>query len=83
MPALENYLAIAVSLMGLQSSGSVTLRSSNLLDLLIVGPKFLADPFDRRATIDSVKKDLRFVDTPILAKDQVRLATGPDGKEDE
>lgn len=63
--------------------GSVTLKSTDPKDPPVIDPKFLAEPFDRRVAIEAVRETLKFLDMPQLAKDQVRLAAGPENQSDE
>lgn len=63
--------------------GSVTLKSADPKDPPLIDPKFLAEPFDRRVAIEAVREGLRFLDSPQIAKDQVRLAAGPEDRSDE
>ena len=69
--------------MGSQAAGEVKLRSGNPKDPPLLDPKFLSHAFDRRVAIESVREVLEFMDLPGLAKDQIRLATGPSGRSDE
>ena len=69
--------------MGSQAAGEVKLRSGNPKDPPLLDPKFLSHPFDRRVAIEGVREALEFLDLPELAKDQVRLASGPTGRSDE
>ena len=69
--------------MGSQAAGEVKLRSGDPKDPPLLDPKFLSHPFDRRVAIESVREVLEFMDLPGLAKDQIRLATGPSGRSDE
>ena len=69
--------------MGGQAAGEVKLRSGNPKDPPLIDPKFLNHPFDRRVAIKSVREAFEFLDLPALAKDQVRLATGPMDRSDE
>lgn len=69
--------------MGTQGTGEVDLRSAIPADPPLIDPKFLSHPYDRRVAIEGVRDALKFLDMPYLAKDQVRLATGPSGREDE
>lgn len=69
--------------MGSQGSGEVNLRSANPADPPLIDPKFLTHPYDRRVAIEAVRDTLHFLDMPYLAKDQIRLATGPKGRSDD
>lgn len=84
MKAPAKYLAIAVAFEGNYTArGSVTLKSADPKDPPVIDPKFLAEPFDRRVAIEAVREGLRFLDLPQIAKDQVRLAAGPEDRSDE
>ena len=63
--------------------GSVTLKSTDPKDPPIIDPRFLAEPFDRRVAIEAIHETLRFLDITQFAKDQVRLAAGPEDQSDE
>lgn len=69
--------------MGGQAAGEVKLSSGDPKDPPLLDPKFLSHPFDRRVAIESVREVLDFMELPGLAKDQIRLATGPHGRSDE
>ena len=69
--------------MGGQAAGEVKLRSGDPKDPPLLDPKFLSHPFNRRVAIESVREALEFLDLPGLAKDQIRLATGPTGRSDD
>ena len=69
--------------MGGQAAGEIKLRSGDPKDPPLLDPKFLSHPFDRRVVIKSVREALELMDLPSLAKDQVRLATGPARRSDE
>lgn len=73
----EQYFAIAVALMNTQSSGTVTLASTNPSTAPLIDPKFLSPPFDCRLAIESLRAALAFLDLECLKKDEVRLAAGP------
>ncbi|MCJ1455564.1 hypothetical protein MMC28_005919 [Mycoblastus sanguinarius] len=81
--APEKYLATAVAFMNGQSAGEVKLRSADPNDPPLVDPNFLSHPFDCRVAVESIREALEFISLPGLAKDQVRLATGPTGQSDE
>ena len=69
--------------MGFQGTGEINLRSGNPDHPPLIDPKFLSHPYDRRVAIEAVRDALEFLDMPYLAKDQIRLATGPEGRSDE
>lgn len=81
--APEKYLATAVAFMGGQAAGEVKLRSKDPKDPPLINPNFLSHPYDRRVAIEAIRGALDFLDLPGLAKDRVRLATGPTGRSDE
>ena len=63
--------------MGAESSGTVTLQSTDPKDPPLIDPNFLSHPFDRRVVIECLRDALDFLDQPFLAKDRERLAFGP------
>ena len=63
--------------------GSVALKSADPKDPPVIDPKFLAEPYDRRVAIEAVRETLEFLDSPHMAKGQVRLAAGPENRSDE
>ncbi len=84
MQAPEKYIAIAAAFDGNYAArGTVTLRSQFPQDPPVIDPKFLAEPFDRRVAIEAVRESLELLDSPDLAKDQVRLAAAPEDRSDE
>ena len=74
---------MVVAFMNPQSSGTVTLRSSNPSDPALIDPSFLSDPFDRRTAIEAVREALDYLDMPALSDHRERIATGPRGGTDE
>ena len=84
MQAPDKYLAIAVAFEGNYAArGSLTLKSADPKDPPVIDPKFLAEPFDRRVAIEAVRESLKFLNSPQMSKDQVRLAAGPEDQSDE
>ena len=63
--------------------GSVSLKSNDPKDPPVIDPKFLVEPYDRRVAIEAVREALKLIDSPQMAKGQVRLATGPEDRTDE
>ena len=63
--------------------GSVSLKSADPKDPPVIDPKFLVKPYDRRVAIEAVREALKLIDSPQMAKGQVRLATGPEDRTDE
>ena len=63
--------------------GSVTLKSADPKDPPVIDPKFLAEPFDQRVAIEAVRETLKMMESPQMAKEQVRLAAGPEDRSDE
>lgn len=81
--APELFLASAVAFSGAEASGEVKLQSSNPDDPPLINPNFLSHPFDRYLAIQSVRETLEFLQMPLFARDQERLAAGPKGREDD
>lgn len=63
--------------------GSVTLKSADPREPPVIDPKFLEEPFDRRVAIEAVRETLKLLDSPQMAKDQIRLAAAPEDGSDE
>jgi len=78
----EQYIALAITFMNLQSRGSVTLQSTDPSDTPLVDPNFLHEAFDRRVAIEAVREAMAFLETPSLKKDQVRMAAAPESMSD-
>ena len=77
----DKYIAIAAAFERIFTArGSVTLKSMDPKDKPIIDPRFLAEPFDRRVAIKAVRESLKLLDTPQLARDQVRLAACRTGR---
>ncbi|KAI9718202.1 MAG: hypothetical protein M1812_004192 [Candelaria pacifica] len=66
-----------------QSVGEIKLQSSSPKDLLLMDPKVLSHPFDRRVAIETVRTAMRLIETPLLAKHTLRYAAVPKSKTDE
>ncbi|KAL9132931.1 MAG: hypothetical protein Q9175_005887 [Cornicularia normoerica] len=82
--APDKYIGIAAAFEGNYAArGSVTLKSADSKDPPVIDPKFLAEPFDRRVAIEAVRETLKLLDLPHIAKEQVRLAAGPEDRSDE
>jgi len=64
------------------SKGTVSLRSSNPRDLLIINPKFLDHPFDRRIAIETVKEAIRIAKASAYEGTIEKMVHGP-GKQSE
>lgn len=59
------------------------LQSANPADPPTINPNFLTHPFDKRLAIESVRETLEFLNQPLMSKDSIRLAAGPEGGGDE
>lgn len=66
-----------------QSTGEVKLQSANPDDPLLVDPKFLEHPFDRRACIDIYRHVLELTKHPAIAKDTTATILGSKSESDE
>lgn len=78
-----NYSCLLVFYGNAQSRGEVTLQSADPALPLKFDPRFLAEPFDRRAAIESLRDAFRFVKYEGYAKDNVAMMAGPAGDTDE
>ncbi|KAF5020737.1 hypothetical protein F66182_7239 [Fusarium sp. NRRL 66182] len=78
-----NYSCILVFYYNAQSRGEVTLQSADPNVPLKFDPKFLAEPFDRRVAIESLRDAFRLVKSDGYARDNVAMLAGPQGDSDE
>lgn len=79
----EKYLAIAIVFSSNHALGEVTLQSINPVDLSTINLNFLSRLFDKRLAIESVRETLEFLNKPLMSKDSIRFAAGPEGDGDE
>lgn len=66
-----------------QSHGEVTLTSADPADLPAIDPRLLSHPFDRRVAIEGYRQMLRFLESPVFAKNAVRMVGCAKGTSDE
>jgi choline dehydrogenase-like flavoprotein len=78
-----SYIGLAAFMMNEQSLGEVRLQSSNPDIPLLFNPRFLENPFDRRACIEIYKHLLEVSRTESFAKDTVSTLIGPASDSDE
>jgi choline dehydrogenase-like flavoprotein len=78
-----SYVGLAAFMMNPQSRGEVTLQSSDPNTPLLFNPRFLGDPFDRRACIEIYRHLLEVSRAPMFAKDTVSTLIGPASDSDE
>jgi choline dehydrogenase-like flavoprotein len=79
-PALSS---MGVGLMNTQSTGEVTLQSSDYRQPLLYDPKCFSHPFDRRVAIEATRALLEVAESPAFAKDTVGVLKVPKSKSDE
>lgn len=78
-----SYICLVVFLMNEQSTGAVTLQSSNPTDPLLFNPNFLSHPFDRQACISIYRHLLTLTNHESFAKDTLSTIMGPASSSDE
>ncbi|KAI9795241.1 MAG: hypothetical protein M1835_006137 [Candelina submexicana] len=66
-----------------QSVGELKLQSSNPKDLLLMDPRALSHPFDRRVAIETMRTCMDLLETPLLAKNTLRCASAPKSKRED
>lgn len=77
------YLTILTMQMIPQSTGEVTLRSTDPKDPPLCDPKLFSHPFDRRNMIEAVRRSWRVMEAEPLAKHVVGDFSMPKGRSDE
>lgn len=60
-----------------QSTGTVTLNSTDPNDAPVIQPNFVTHPFDRKVLIDGIRQTTRLLQAPVYAKDTIEVL-GPD-----
>ena len=78
-----SYVGLAAFLMNEQSRGEVRLQSSDPEVPLLFNPRFLEDPFDRRACIEIYRHLLEVSSQECFAKDTIATLIGPASDSDE
>ncbi|CAG8891823.1 unnamed protein product [Penicillium egyptiacum] len=78
-----SYLGLAAFMMNEQSRGEVRLQSSDPEVPLLFNPRFLEDPFDRRACIEIYRHLLEVSRQECFAKDTISTLIGPASDSDE
>ncbi|KAI1097284.1 putative GMC oxidoreductase [Jackrogersella minutella] len=78
-----NYHCMAVWYYNAHSRGEATLQSSDPNVPLKLDPKFLAEPFDRRIAIESLRSTMRVTQHEAFAKDTIAQLVGPKSDSDE
>ena len=79
----DTYLSILAFWMNPQSTGSVQLHSKDPKDQMLIDPRFLSHPFDRRAAIEAMRANLEMIEMPSLKNDTIKLIGGPKSNSDE
>ncbi|KGO42353.1 Glucose-methanol-choline oxidoreductase [Penicillium expansum] len=78
-----SYIGLAAFMMNEQSRGEVRLQSSDPDVPLLFNPRFLEDPFDRRACIEIYRHLLEVSRQESFAKDTISTLIGPASDSDE
>ncbi|KAM3065131.1 hypothetical protein ACMFMG_006108 [Clarireedia jacksonii] len=78
----DSYVTALCFVMNPQSSGRVTLRSSNPSDPPVIDPNFLSHPYDRRVMIEAMRTTLRLFDAPVFDESRVKMIGAPEGRGD-
>jgi choline dehydrogenase-like flavoprotein len=77
-----SFVSANVILENPQSTGVVTLRSSNPNDAPLFDPKFLTHPFDRRVMIEAIKDTFRLLKAPVYADKTIEVLGPKDDSDD-
>ncbi|KAK2795978.1 hypothetical protein FQN51_009523 [Onygenales sp. PD_10] len=82
-PEALDYSCLLVFMYNAQSRGELRLRSADPNVPLLVDPKFLSHPFDRRVAIDSLRDAMRVAKHPSFTKDKLAELAAPKSESDE
>jgi choline dehydrogenase-like flavoprotein len=74
----ESYMTHELLLQNNLSQGTVSIRSNNPRDQMIVNPNFMNHPFDRRIAIETVRMALKIARTKAYEGTIERMVHGPD-----
>ncbi|GLI77937.1 hypothetical protein PoHVEF18_006234 [Penicillium ochrochloron] len=74
----ESYMTHELLLQNNLSQGTVSIRSNNPRDQMIVNPNFMNHPFDRRIAIETVRIALKIARTKAYRGTIERMVHGPD-----
>ena len=77
------FRSMGVGLMNSQSTGEVTLQSSDYRQPLLYNPKAFSHPFDRRVAIEATRAVLEVAEGPAFQKDTVGVHHAPNSKSEE
>jgi choline dehydrogenase-like flavoprotein len=69
--------------MNAQSTGTVTINSSNPNDSPVIDPNLLSHAYDRRVMAEAVKKGVEFLENPAVKPFIKRVTLGPKSTADE
>jgi choline dehydrogenase-like flavoprotein len=69
--------------MNAQSTGTVSINSSNPNGSPVIDPKLLSHAFDRRVMAEAVKNGLAFLENPAVKPFIKRVTAGPKSTADE
>lgn len=79
----KHYISLAVAFDCGASAGTVEPKSGDFKEPPVIDPKFLSHPFDHRVAVESVRQTIELLQQPNIAKDEVRLAVGPQSTSEE
>jgi len=79
----DSYLTALAFSMNPQSTGAVTLISSNPSDPPKIDPKLLSHPYDRRVAIEAVRAVMSYLEAPVFKKNTVKMIGCPKSRSDE
>ncbi|PVH81399.1 GMC oxidoreductase [Cadophora sp. DSE1049] len=83
VPSGAKIITIFTALQNTQSSGSVTLASSNPAEPPNIDLRILEHEFDRRVAIEGMRSLLDFIKTPALSENVEKMLEGPESERDE
>ena len=78
-----SYSSLNIFIYNAQSSGEVTLQSSDPSVPLKMDPKFLSDPFDRYVAVECLRAGLAVTQSEAWASSHEKMIAGPEGDSDE
>jgi choline dehydrogenase len=73
----ESYFSFDIIGMNPQSRGEITLKSNNSDDMPLLDFRYLSNQYDQQILVQGIREDLRFLQTPMLAKHFKKFTFAP------
>ncbi|KAI9820634.1 MAG: hypothetical protein M1827_005003 [Pycnora praestabilis] len=79
----DTYFSITTFAMNPQSTGEVKLQSADPNAKLLIDPKLMSHPYDRRVAIEAIRHTMELMESPSIKKNMIKYIGAPKSKSDE